>query len=72
LQLNSKSVHRSGSKKPVSVIEFGKSNYQRLATLRASLERILATDMLRLHEVKQFLKSKNKPDPGFRLVNLKR
>jgi hypothetical protein len=59
------------SEKPASVVEFGKNNYQTLATLRASLERILATDMLGLHDVEQFLKSKDKPDPGFRQVNLK-
>jgi hypothetical protein len=60
------------SKKPASVIEFGKNNYQKLATLRTSLERVLATDMLSLHDVKQFLKSKDKPDPGFQWVNLKK
>jgi len=60
------------SKKPVSVVEFGKNNYQRIATLRANLERILARDMLYLHDVKRFLKSKDKSDPGFRKVKLKR
>jgi hypothetical protein len=60
------------STKPASVIEFGKNNYERIAKLRANLERTLARDMLRLHEVKRFLKSKDKRDPGFRQVKLKR
>lgn len=60
------------SDKPASVIEFGKKNYQKIATLRADLERILAKDMLSLHDVKRFLKSKDKPDSGFREVNLKK
>jgi hypothetical protein len=57
--------------KPASVIEFGKQNYQTVATWRADLERLLAKDMLRLHDVKRFLKHKNKSDPGFHPVQLK-
>jgi hypothetical protein len=60
------------SKKPDSVIEFGKANYEKIATFRATLERLLARDMLSLYDVKQFLKSKDKRDPGFRSVNLKK
>lgn len=40
------------------VIEFGKANYQRIATIRADLEAILAKDMLDLYDVKHFLKTK--------------
>jgi hypothetical protein len=58
--------------KPTSVVEFGKKNYQRIAGLRADMERIFAKDMLSLHDVKAFLKSKNKADPGFHVVNLKK
>jgi hypothetical protein len=57
-------------RRPSDVIEFGKKHYQAIATIRADLERMLATDMLRLHDVKGFLKSKDQPDPGFSLVNL--
>ncbi len=60
------------SEKPDSVIEFGKANYEKIATLRATLERLLARDMLSLYDVKQFLEGKGKRDPGFRLVNLKK
>ena len=57
--------------KPPSVIEFGKKNYETIATLRAELERLLARDMLGLHDVKRFLKAKDKPDAGFHAVHLK-
>jgi hypothetical protein len=57
---------------PANIIEFGKAHYQTIATIRADLERILARDMLNLHDVASFLKSKNKPDPGFRVVKLKK
>jgi hypothetical protein len=57
--------------KPDSVIEFARSNYKTLATFRVTFERLLATDMLNLHNVKRFLRSKNKPDPGFNTVRLK-
>jgi hypothetical protein len=47
-------------------VEFGQQHYQALATLRDSLERVLAADMLALHEVEEFLKKKKtRPDPGF-------
>ncbi len=49
-----------------SLVEFGQQNYQAFATLRENLERILAADMLVLHDVEGFLKKKKtKPDPGF-------
>lgn len=51
-------------------IEFGKKNYEVLATLRQDLERLLARDMLTLYDVKRFLKSKDKPDPGFSPLKL--
>ena len=47
-------------------VEFGQQNYQALATLRENLERILAADMLGLHDVGRFLRTKKtRPDPGF-------
>jgi hypothetical protein len=58
------------SGKPSSLIAFGKDNYKRIATLRNDLEVLLAKDMLALHDVPRFLKSKNKPDPGFQAVYL--
>ncbi len=58
--------------KPTSVIEFAKNNYQAMATIRDRLERLLAKDMLNLHNVERFLKSKDKPDPGFHPVHLRR
>jgi len=49
-----------------ALIEFGKQNYQALAKLREHLERILAADMLGLHDVGRFLREKKtRPDPGF-------
>jgi hypothetical protein len=59
-------------KKPNSVIEFGKQNYEQVATIRAAIERLHARDMVSLHDVKAFLLSKNKPDPGFVAMRLKR
>jgi hypothetical protein len=53
------------------VIAFGKQNYQTIATLRDELERILAADMLELHDVGRFLKRNQKrKDPGFQPVHL--
>jgi len=59
-------------KKPESIIEFGKQNYEKVATIRAEIERLLARDTLNLHDVKGFLSSKNKPDPGFQPIRLER
>jgi hypothetical protein len=53
------------------MVEFGKKNYEAIATIRAQLERLLAKDMLNLHDVRAFLKSKDKPDPGFRAFHVK-
>lgn len=58
--------------KPTSVVEFGRTNYDKIATLRADLERLLAKDMLNLHKVKRFLSSKARQDEGFHLVHLKK
>ncbi len=56
--------------KPDSVIEYGRRLYKDLATRRDELERLLAKDMLHLHDVPRFLKQKNRPDPGFHPVQL--
>jgi hypothetical protein len=53
-----------------SVIAFGKDNYEAIATLRADLERILATDLLELHNVENFLMRKSKNIHGFHSVQL--
>jgi hypothetical protein len=54
------------------VIEFGKANYEKIANLRADLERTLAADLLELHDVKRFLQQKRKSESRFRVVNLHR
>lgn len=56
--------------KPDSVIEYGRRLYKDLETQRDELERLLAKDMLQLHDVPRFLKQKNRPDPGFHPVQL--
>lgn len=58
-------VYRDHSEKG-GVIEFGKQNYQRIATLREKIEHLHADDMLRLYDVKMFLKSKKAAIGGFR------
>ena len=50
--------------KDAELIAFGKDNYQTIATLRAKLEQFHARDMLSLHDVPTFLKSKQ-PESGF-------
>lgn len=52
------------------MIEFGKQNYEKVALIRSELEKILATDMLELHNVRKFLKSKMKVKHGFHNVKL--
>ena len=52
------------------MIEFGKQNYEKIASIRAGLEKILAFDMTELHNVKKFLKNKMKVNHGFQNVNL--
>jgi hypothetical protein len=42
-----------------SLVEFGKTNYIAIGQLRTQLERLLFRDMLTLHDVRAFLKSKN-------------
>jgi hypothetical protein len=39
-------------------IEFGKEHYEEIANIRATLETIVATDMLQLHKVEPFLSTK--------------
>jgi hypothetical protein len=52
------------------LIAFGKENYRKIAETRASLERVLAADMLSLHKVKQFLKRKKAEPSSFHSVQL--
>jgi hypothetical protein len=57
--------------KPVGgVIEFGKTNYQKIALLRDDLERILAKDLLTLYDIKHFFKQRMKQRSEFHAVNL--
>ncbi len=55
-----------------NAIEFGKNNYQKLGELRTDLERIIAEDLLGLHDVKHFLKRKKIVETGLREVRLSR
>jgi hypothetical protein len=55
---------------PQAAVEFGKKNYQAIDTIGAELQRLLARDMLSLHDVEGFLKSKDKADPGFHPLRL--
>jgi hypothetical protein len=43
-----------------SMIEFGQANYKAIAELREEIEILHARDMLELHRVKKFLKSKRR------------
>lgn len=45
-----------------NAVEFGKENYRTIAELRTKIERTHASDMLRLHDVHRFLKSKKPLD----------
>jgi len=53
-----------------NVIEFGKANYEKIATLREDMEKILAADMLELHHIRKFLREKKRKQSGFHPVNL--
>lgn len=50
-------------------VVFAKKHYQKLATFREEIERLYIRDMLSLHEVRQFLKTK-KVEGGFSNVQL--
>lgn len=50
--------------KESGLIEFGKKNYIAVAELRTKMERVHAADMIVLHDVPSFLKSK-KPCDGY-------
>jgi hypothetical protein len=54
----------SKTKSGAGLVEFGKENYRRIAELRTKIERLHARDMLALHQVPKFLKSK-KPEDSF-------
>lgn len=44
------------------LVEFGKSHYREIAELRTAIEKLHARDMLTLHEVPKFLRSKKPAD----------
>ena len=50
------------SKGEESLISFGKKNYREVAELRTRVERLHARDMLALHQVPKFLKSRKPTD----------
>jgi hypothetical protein len=52
----------SGTSKGEGLIAFGKQNYRTIAKLRTKLETAHARDMLTLHEVPKFLRSKKPTD----------
>jgi hypothetical protein len=52
------------------VIEFGKANYRKIADLRVDLERIVATDLLALHDVDRFLRQKKNVKSEFNEVRV--
>lgn len=56
---------------PTERVRFGKQHYVELANMRESLEKLLTRDMLDLHKVRQFLRSKRKWSRGFQYVNLR-
>ncbi len=47
-------------KRDDDAVEFGKQNYHAFSNLREELQSRLAADMLQLHDVKNFLKRKQK------------
>lgn len=52
------------------IVDFGKKNYERIATIREQLEKTLAIDMMELHDVEKFLKVKKKRNSGFGLIKI--
>lgn len=58
------------SRSESGAIQFGKENYKEIAKLREELEKVLAIDMLSLHNVENFLKYKKKKQSGFHEVRL--
>ena len=50
-------------------IEFGKTHYREIADLRTKIEKVHLHDMLTLHEVPRFLKSK-KPTDSYGPINV--
>lgn len=53
----------------VGFIQFGKKHYQEIAELRTKIEKVHLQDMLTLHEVPRFLKSK-KPADSYSAINV--
>lgn len=50
------------------LIQFGKKHYKEIAELRTKIERVHLHDMLTLHEVPRFLKSK-RPTDSYSSIN---
>lgn len=53
------------------LIQFGKKHYKEIAELRTKIEKVHLQDMLTLHEVPRFLKSK-KPADSYSPINVQR
>jgi len=55
---------------PQDCVEFGKRHYQEIANLRDNLERAVADDMLNIHKVSAFLRTRKRDATGFSAVQL--
>ncbi|MGB4107672.1 MAG: hypothetical protein WBK55_07730 [Alphaproteobacteria bacterium] len=53
------------------MVAFAKEHYKEIADWRHEIEKILAADMLELHNVKKFLKQKNKGNSKYRALHIK-
>jgi len=51
-------------------IDFGKKNYKAIAELRSGIERLHATDILKMHNVQAFLREKQKYHAGEKLIRV--
>ncbi len=60
-----------GYKEGMSIIEFGKQNYQCISDLRHSIEVTIATDMLSLYDIEGFLKQKQSSSSAYRVLPFK-
>lgn len=68
-ELNIMFLHASSQQR--DLIEFGKNNYEPIAELRSEIERIVAMDMLALHDIESFLKRKRDHQSGFSPIDVR-
>jgi hypothetical protein len=55
-----------------AAIDFGRAHYEKIGKLRHDLEQIVATDLIKLHDLKGFLRQKKKEEHKINLVSLNR